>query len=220
MAAVAAVLLIGCANLAHLGLVRGLGRQREFSVRLALGAGRWRLVRQLAAESVLLATVGAVAGIALAYWMVRGLKLMAPAETPFINDLGLDPRVLTVTMSITLLAVLLSGLVPALASVRIPLGTALKDGSAGAGTSRRVQLLRHALVVAEVAGAAVLLIAASLLLRSFWRVQHIDPGFDADRVLAARISLPGDMRPEHRLRRFSEPRSTVFRTRPASKPPD
>ena len=190
LAAVGAVLLIGCANLAHLGLVRGLGRQRELSVRLALGAGRWRLVRQLGVESLLLAAAGGTAGIALAYWMVRGLKTIAPADTPFINDLAIDPRVLAVTMAVTLLAVVLSGLLPAAASARVPLGSALKDGSAGAGTSRRVQLLRHALVVAEVAGAVVLLVAASLLLRSFWRVQHIDPGFDADRVLAGRISLP------------------------------
>ncbi|HXT71729.1 MAG TPA: ABC transporter permease [Vicinamibacterales bacterium] len=190
LAAVGAVLLIGCANLAHLGLVRGLGRQRELSVRLALGAGRWRLVRQLGVESLLLATAGGSAGVALAYWMVRGLKTIAPADTPFINDLAIDPRVLAATMAATLLAVVLSGLLPALASARVPLGSALKDGSAGAGTSRRVQMLRRALVVGEVAGAVVLLIAASLLLRSFWRVQHIDPGFDAGRVLAGRISLP------------------------------
>jgi predicted permease len=190
LAAVGAVLLIGCANLAHLGLVRGLGRQRELSVRLALGAGRWRLVRQLGVESLLLAAAGGSAGIGLAYWMVRGLKAIAPPNTPFINDLAIDPRVLAVTMAATLLAVVLSGLLPALASARVQPGAALKDGSAGAGTSRRVQLLRHALVIGEIAGAVVLLIAASLLLRSFWRVQHIDPGFDADRVLAGRISLP------------------------------
>src|SRR4030095_6186966 len=190
LAAVGAVLLIGCANLAHLGLVRGLGRQRELSVRLALGAGRWRLIRQLGVESLLLAAAGGSAGIALAFWMIRGLKAIAPTDTPFISDLAVDPRVLAATMPLTVLAVLLSGLLSAIASARVPLGSALKEGSAAAGTSRRVQLLRHALVVGEVAGAVVLLIAASLLLRSFWRVQHINPGFDADRVLAGRISLP------------------------------
>lgn len=190
LAAVGAVLLIGCANLAHLGLVRGLARQRELSTRLALGAGRWRLVRQLGVESLLLAAAGGSAGIALAFWMVRGLRAIAPAETPFINDLGLDVRVLAATIVITLLAVVLAGLLPAFASSRVPLGTALKDGSAGAGTSRRAQILRYALIVGEVAGAVILLVLASLLLRSFWRVQHINPGFDAGRVLAARISLP------------------------------
>jgi putative ABC transport system permease protein len=190
LSAVGAVLLIGCANLAHLGLVRGLGRQREISVRVALGAGTWRLVRQLGVESLLLATAGGAAGVALAVWMVRGLKAIAPADTPFIGELAIDLRVLAATVAVTLVAVMLSGLLPAVASARVPLGAALKDGSPAAGSSRRIRLLRHALVVGEVAGAVVLLVAASLLIRSFWRVQHVNPGIDVDRVLTGRISLP------------------------------
>jgi putative ABC transport system permease protein len=197
-AAVGAVLLIGCANLAHLGLVRGLNRQRELTVRFALGAGRWRVVRQLAAESLLLATAGGLGGVALAAWTVGGLKAIAPPGTPFIGDLGLDVRILMAAAAVTMLSVLVAGLVPALTTARTPAASALKDGAPSAGTSRRIRLLRRGLIVAEVAGAVVLLVGASLLLRSFWRVQQINPGFDMDRVIAARIVLP-------RAERYSTP---------------
>ena len=123
MAAVGAVLLIGCANLAHLGLVRGLSRQRELSVRLALGAGRWRLVRQLGVESLVLAGAGGTAGIALAFWMVRGLKAIAPANTPFINNLALDFRVLAITVAMTALALVASGIYGAVSSTHLTLRT-------------------------------------------------------------------------------------------------
>jgi putative ABC transport system permease protein len=190
LAAVAAVLLIGCANLAHLGLVRGLGRARELSVRVALGASRWRLVRQLAVECLLVAVVGAALGAGLAMWMIEGLKTMAPEGTPFISELALDVRVLGATAALTIVAVLLAGLLPALTTSRVQPAPALKDGSLGAGSSRRVRLLRQGLVVTEVAGAVVLLAGAALLLRSFWRLQQVDPGLDVDRVIAARLTLP------------------------------
>ena len=190
LAAVGAVFLIGCANLAHLGLVRGLGRAREVGIRLALGASRWRLVRQLGVECVLLGVAGAAAGAALAAWMIQGLVAMAPDGTPFIDALGLDVRVLAATAGLTGLAVLIAGLLPALASSRDQTGFALKEGSPAAGSSARVRLLRHTLVVAEVAGTVVLLIGAALLIRSFWRLQHVDPGVDVDRVVTARLTLP------------------------------
>ena len=190
LAAVGAVLLIGCANIAHLALVRGLRRSRELSVRVALGASRWRLVRQLGTECLLLAGGGAVGGALLAVWMIRGLAAIAPAGTPFVDGLGLDLRVLGATGSLAVVVLLLAGLLPALVTSRVQAGPALKDGSAGAGSSRRVALLRHGLIVAEVAGASVLLIGSALLIRSFWTLQHVNPGVDVDRVITARISLP------------------------------
>ncbi len=190
LAAVGAVLLIGCANLAHLGLVRGLGRTRELSVRIALGASRWRLVRELGVECLLLAVAGAIAGSVLAIWMIKGLAAIAPDGTPFVDDLRMDVRVLAATMALTVLAVLIAGLLPAITSARVQPAPALKDGAPATGSSRRIRLLRHGLVVAEVAGAVLLLIGAALLLRSFWRLQHVDPGLDVDRVIAARLTLP------------------------------
>jgi putative ABC transport system permease protein len=189
LAAVGAVLLIGCANLAHLGLVRGLGRARELGVRIALGASRARLVRELGAECLLIGAAGAIAGVVLAVWMIHALAAIAPPETPFIEDLGLDVRVLAATTILTVLAVLLAGVLPAIATSRVQPGPALKDGSPGAGSSRRVRLLRHSLIVVEIAGAVILLAGSALLIRSFWRLQHVDPGVDVDRVLAARITL-------------------------------
>jgi predicted permease len=190
MAAVGAVLLIACINLAHLGLVRGLSRQRELGVRIALGASRWRLVRQLAVEGLVVATAGAGAAVALGAWMIQGLRAMAPPETPFLAGVGLDGRVLAGTAAMAAIALFVSGLLPALTSTRIQPAPAVRDGSPAAGTSRRVRILRHGLVVAEVAGAVVLLVGAALLLRSFWRLNQVDPGVDVDRVLTARIALP------------------------------
>jgi putative ABC transport system permease protein len=189
LAAVGVVLLIGCANLAHLALVRGLSRARELGVRIALGASRWRLIRELGVECLLLGVAGAAAGTALAVWMIHGLAAMAPPATPFIEDLGVDVRVLAATTTVTVLAILLAGVLPAMATSRVQPGPALKDGSPGAGSSRRVRILRHGLIVAEIAGAVILLVGAALLLRSFWRLQHVDPGVDVDRVMAARITL-------------------------------
>jgi putative ABC transport system permease protein len=189
LAAVGVVLLIGCANLAHLALVRGLSRARELGVRIALGASRWRLIRELGVECLLLSVGGAAAGTALAVWMIHALAAIAPPEAPFVEDLGIDVRVLVATTIGTVLAILVAGVLPAVATSRVQPGPALKDGSPGAGSSRRVRILRHSLIVAEIAGAVILLVGAALLLRSFWRLQHVDPGVDVDRVLAARITL-------------------------------
>jgi putative ABC transport system permease protein len=191
LAAVGAVLLIGCANLAHLGLVRGLRRARELSVRIALGASRWRLVRQLGVECAVLGVAGATAGALLAAWMIKGLAAMAPEGTPFIDRLGLDLRVLGMMMAVTILAVIVAGVVPAILTSRVQVAPTLKDGTAASGASPRMRLLRHALVVGEIACAVILVVCAALLLRSFARLQRVDPGVDVDRVLAARLSLPG-----------------------------
>jgi putative ABC transport system permease protein len=194
LASVGAVLLIGCANLAHLGLIRSVGRARELGVRVALGASRWRLTRQLGVECLMLAVAGGVAGAGLAAMLIRALVAMAPAGTPFIEQMALDVRVLAITMAGTAISVLLAGLLPALTGARVDASAAMKDGSASAGTSRRVNALRQLLIVGEIAGAVVLVISAALLMRSFWRVQQADPGVDVDHIVTARISLPNAQR--------------------------
>ena len=191
LGAVAGVLLIGCVNLANLGLVRGIARARELGVRAALGASRWRLVRQLLAESLLLSIIGAAAGVGIATLLMRGLIAMAPPGTALVNEMALDLRVLGGAIAVTMVAVILAGVVPALAASRVDAGSALKDGTAGAGSSRRVRALRHGLTVVEVACAVMLLCGAALLLQSYWRLQRVNPGFDLDRVLSARLALPG-----------------------------
>jgi putative ABC transport system permease protein len=160
-------------------------------IRFALGASRGRVVRQLAFESVVIAACGTLAGLGLSAWMMQGIAAMAPEGTPFIDRLGLDARVAAAAAVFGALAVLIAGVMPALASSGIQLTPALKDGSAGSGSSRRTNLLRQGLVVAEVAIAVVLLASAALLLKSFDRVSGVAPGADVDRVLTARIALPG-----------------------------
>jgi predicted permease len=198
LGAVGAVLLIGCTNLANLVLVRGMGRAREIALRMALGASRWRIVRQQLAESLLLAVAGAGAGLALAAWMIQGLKAIAPDGVPFVDALGLDVRVVAGTAALAVVAVLVAGLVPAIATSGVRPGDTLKDGSSGAGTARRTLALRRGLIVAEIAGAVTLVVGAVLLIRSFDRVMRIDPGVDVDRVMTARVSLPGARYPTNK----------------------
>ena len=191
LGAVGAVLLMACANLASLALVRGAGRSRELGIRFALGASRGRVVRQMASEGVLLAASGTFAGLALAIWMMKGIAAMAPEGTPFIDRLGLDARIAAAAAVFGAIAVLIAGIMPALASSGIQLTPALKDGTAGSGSSRRTNLLRQGLVIGEVAIAVVLLASAALLLKSFTRVSGVAPGADVERVLTGRIALPG-----------------------------
>jgi len=191
LAAVGAVLLIACANLASLALVRAAGRSREMGIRFALGASRARVVRQMASESVVVAALGTGAGLVLAVWMMRGIAAMAPEGTPFIDRLGLDARVAAAAALFGALAVLIAGIMPALASSGIQLTPALKDGTAGSGSSRKTNLLRQGLVIAEVAIAVMLLASAALLLKSFDRMNAVAPGADIERVLTGRIALPG-----------------------------
>lgn len=191
LGAVGAVLLIACANLASLALVRAAGRSREMGIRFALGASRGRVVRQMAAESVVVAACGTVAGLGLGVWMMKGIAAMAPEGTPFIDRLGLDARVAAAAALLGALAVLIAGIMPALASSAIQLTPALKDGTPGSGSSRRTNLVRQGLVVAEIAIAVMLLAGAALLLKSFARVSAVAPGADVERVLTGRIALPG-----------------------------
>jgi len=197
VAAVAAVLLIGCANLANLLLVRGAGREREVAIRSALGAGRGRLVRQFLTESVLLAGLGGVVGVAMGWGLMRGLKVWIPRfYLPAEAEVQLDGRVLLFTAAIVIATGILFGIAPALHSARTDLVGSLKEGGRGAtlGTGRRQ--VRNALVVAETAVAFVLLSGAALLIRSFYRLQQVDPGFDVTNALSMWLPMASKEYPD------------------------
>jgi predicted permease len=191
MAVVGAVLLIACANVANLLLARASARRKEIAVRLSIGAGRWRLVRQLLTESLLLACLGGAAGMFLAWWTVAGLKAAPPptGELPFAPDFAMDGRVLCFTIVLSLLTGIVFGMAPAWRATRFDLVSALKDEASAADGRRRRFSLRSALVVTQVALSLVLLIAAGLFLRSLRHAQAIEPGFDADRVLTAPLNI-------------------------------
>jgi putative ABC transport system permease protein len=195
LAAVAFVLLIACANVAGLLLARASARHREFAIRAALGAGRARLVRQQLTESLLLALLGGAAGLLLAMWGTDLLAAAAPPGIPRVSEVGVDGRVLSFTLGLSLITGVLFGLAPALQASRADLNESLKEGGRGGAGPRRHRA-RAVLVVAEVALALVLLAGAGLLLRSFQRLQAIDPGFDPREVLAVEIELPDGRYPE------------------------
>jgi predicted permease len=190
LGAVMAVLLIACANVANLALVRGSGRARELAVRLSLGASRRRLIQQLLIESIVLAAFGSAVGIAVAIFLSKGLVTMAPPGTPFLDDVGVSGRVLVVTLAIGSIAAILSGLMPAISSSGLRPSAALREGSAGAGSSRNTARLRNALVIAEIAAAVMLVAGSALLIRSFDRLSRVNPGVTVDRVVTGRISIP------------------------------
>lgn len=190
LGAVACVLLIACANVANLLLARGTGRARELAVRASLGASRWRILRQLLAESLVLAVAGAAAGVLLAVWATRLLAASAPAGLPRLFQADVDVVVLAFAMALTVLSALVFGLAPALRAARTDLQIVLREGgrSSGGGVAR--DRLRTALVAAEVALAVMLVIGAGLLLRAAWQLQRVPLGFDGAGVLTARVTLP------------------------------
>ena len=187
LGAVGLVLLIACANVANLLLARASAREREVGIRAALGAGRWRLVRQLMIESLTLSTAGTACAIVAAWWAVALLRSSMPEGVPRVTSIALDTRVLAAAAGLALFTGVLFGTVPALQLSRPDLSNALKEGarsSAGAGRRR----LRGTLVVAEVALAVVLLVGAALFIGSFVSLLRIDPGFNPERVLTTQIS--------------------------------
>ncbi|MEP7342879.1 MAG: ABC transporter permease [Acidobacteriota bacterium] len=189
LAAVGFVLLISCTNVANLLLARAATRRREIAIRLALGAGRGRLLRQLLTESALLSLLGGALGLVIAYWGVQALVKIAAGILPRAGEVTLDGRVVVFTVGLSLLTGFIFGLAPALQSSKADLQHDLKEGSAAAGNQQR-GWLRSLLVVGEIAAALVLLIGASLLIKSFSRLQQTESGLRPDNVLTAGISLP------------------------------
>src|SRR5579859_2746548 len=198
LGAVGLVLLIACANVANLMLTRSSARTREVAVRAVLGAGHWRLVRQLLSESLILALAGGVAGLMLAAWGVKLMTRFIPAsvggEILSVTPVRLDSAVLLFTLGITVITGILFGLAPALAATRLNLSEKLKEGSQGTGA--RSGLLRGALAVAELSLALILLIGAGLLIKSFYHVLSIDPGFSTDHILTMNLSLTDSRYPK------------------------
>lgn len=191
LGAVLCVLLIACANVANLLLSRAVVRQKEMAIRAAMGAERRRLIRQLLTESLLLAVLGGLLGLLVAYAAVNAMRLLGPENIPRLNEVGIDGTVLVFTMLVALLTGIIFGLVPALRSSEVDLHETLKEGGRGSGISGRGHhRLRKLLVVAEVALSLVLLILAGLLLRSYQRILSAHPGFNPRHVQAMRMSLP------------------------------
>jgi putative ABC transport system permease protein len=194
--AVAFLLLIACANVANLLLVRAETRQREIALRAALGAGRAHLLAQLLAEVLVLAVPGALFGLALAEAGLRIFAMTAAASIPRAEGVGLNGRVVLFTGAVALAAAVLFGLAPLFRSFRLRLSETLREAGPSATTSGRRQSLRSLLVVAEMGLCVVLLLGAGLMLRSLWALQHVDLGFAPEGVLTARLSLSPDGEPQ------------------------
>ena len=191
LGAVAFVLLIACANVANLLLSRAAAREKEIALRTAIGASRSRVVRQLLTESLLLAVLGSLLGLVFAWWGLRALVAISPADVVNLEGVGLNVPVLAVTLAVSLVTGLLFGLVPALEATRLNLNDTLKEGGKGSGQSARSQRLRGALVITEVAMALVLLAGAGLLVKSFVGLQRVNTGFNPENVLTMVLRLPG-----------------------------
>jgi predicted permease len=200
LGAVAFVLLIACANVATLLLARAAARQKEVSIRTAVGASRGRLVQQMLTESLVIAAAGGAAGVLLAAWSLSALRTLLPARfagLPGIDHLGIDVRVLAAAVFVSLVTGLIFGVLPALAASDQRLGTSLNEESRGGTGSVRARRLRSSLVVAELSLSLILLTGASLLVVSFNNLVSVPPGFAASQLVIARVNLPGARYAEH-----------------------
>jgi len=187
--AVGLVLLLACANVMNLSLARAVTRQREMAIRAALGAGRIRIVRQLVTESMLLALIGGVVAWPIASWGLKTLIALSPSDLPRISAASIDSRVLLFTLAVTLLTGIIFGLAPATELLRLDPNTSLKETRSESNRSGLQRRIGNLLIVSEVAIALVLLIGGGLLLRTVWRLQSVDPGFDYHNALAVTLQL-------------------------------
>jgi len=203
------VLLIACANVANLTLARASTRQREIAVRLAVGSSRWRIVRLLMTESLLIAAVGGALGVLLAFWAVEAFKAIGAGVIARIDEIAVDVPVLLFSAGTIFVATVLFGLLPAWRAARVNVEPALKSGgrSSGSGLAR----VRKALIVSELTLALMLLISASLLVKSFWRLTNVNPGFDSAHVQTFRLRLPDSKydKPEMSIRAVRELRRRI-----------
>jgi putative ABC transport system permease protein len=212
LGAVGFVLLIACANVANLLLARSAVRQKEIAIRTALGASRWRIVRQLLTESVVLGLFGGALGLLLALWWTDALKSLVPGNIPRLSEAGIDVRVLGFTFLVSMLTGVVFGLIPALQASKPELNEALKEGDRGSTGSRH--RVRSVLVVSEIAIALVLLIGAGLMVKSLWRLQSVGTGFETRNLLTMQLSYT--VRPEEaeRARSFFTQLEEKIRTTP------
>src|SRR5271168_3165319 len=209
--AVGFVLLIGCVNLANLLLSRSASRQREIAIRLALGAGRWRLMRQLLTESLLLSAASGAAALITVLLLKQSLLALAPADLPRVSEVSFGGGVLVFAFLISILTGVLFGLVPALQAASPDQVASLREGSRGSGSSRRQARISRVLVASEVALSLVLLVGAGLLLRSFWEPLQTNPGFNPHNVLTTHIWIPVPNDPTTDPYRPPEKRAAFFR---------
>ena len=195
LGSVAVVLLIACANVANLLLTRATGRAKEVAIRTALGARWQRLVRQLLTESVLLALIGGAAGLVIAWWSIHVVRTIKPGNIPRMDEIGISGTVLLFTFGVSLITGILFGLAPAWRAIKVDLNTTLKAGGRSGQRDSGLRIARHQLrgllVVSEIALSLILLVGAGLLIRSFIRLQKVQPGFTADHILTMEIAITG-----------------------------